>query len=342
MGEASHCKKKSSFFMSAAPVWCTRPCGLYGPYTGKRSLSVHTRAQHPQAGRTALLEIGRMQPCRHAGSIARPRASPGTATAQRPGRPPPLSHHSRGYMHAPTHSASAIGLRGQARTAPQHSAHSDTLHARSPGAHPCQALKQHRQPRSTVPSTCCSSALFLFGRRACAMGDVDRENTRWRLTQGAQAALAPGPLGMPPSYTHRISIARAFARAAPAPFAGSQDILEDQPAMHYLQHASHLEGMSAAEQRQVVRRTAAYVYAQGLVWRVMADGTRRLVPPLDQRQPMVVRAHQDSGHWGSRRVVSLLAHTHWWRGMHYVCTTVYRGGAIGRVTHTHACRCLGC
>jgi hypothetical protein len=114
------------------------------------------------------------------------------------------------------------------------------------------------------------------------------------------------------------------AEAADAPFAGSLDILEDQPAMHYLQHASHLEGMSAAEQRRVVRRAAAYVYAQGLVWRVMADGTRRLVPQLDQRQPMVVRAHQDSGHWGSRRVVSLLAHTHWWRGMHADASAVSR------------------
>ena len=126
------------------------------------------------------------------------------------------------------------------------------------------------------------------------------------------------------------------AEAADAPFAGSMDILEDQPTLHFLQHAAHLDSTSGAEQRRAARRAAAYRYAQGLVWKVMPDGSRRLVPPLAERQPLVARAHQESGHWGSRRLVSQLSHTYWWRGMHAEAEAVSRScGECGRNNATY-------
>jgi hypothetical protein len=42
----------------------------------------------------------------------------------------------------------------------------------------------------------------------------------------------------------------AAAEEEDAPFAGSVDILEDEPTLHTLQHSQHLPGLSASERKR--------------------------------------------------------------------------------------------
>ena len=94
-----------------------------------------------------------------------------------------------------------------------------------------------------------------------------------------------------------------------------QDIHEDSATLHYLQHRHHQPHTDPAEQRRVLRRAANYSWSDEHLWRVMADGSRRLCAPPSMRPSLISEAHQAVGHYGAKRTLSMLAGRHWWQGM---------------------------
>ena len=115
--------------------------------------------------------------------------------------------------------------------------------------------------------------------------------------------------------THDVVLLAEAAESTDAPFSGSTDIHEDDASLYHLKHGRHLEGISAAERDRAARRSKAYRWAGEHLWRVMADGTRRLCPPPSVREGLIARAHGDAGHYGARRTASNLAQTYWWSGL---------------------------
>ena len=47
----------------------------------------------------------------------------------------------------------------------------------------------------------------------------------------------------------------------------------------------------------------------------MQDGSKRQIPPPDQRADIVKTTHTQCGHWGERRSTHLVRTSYWWRGL---------------------------
>jgi hypothetical protein len=76
---------------------------------------------------------------------------------------------------------------------------------------------------------------------------------------------------------------------------------------------AHLD--SHAERSRVKRRARQYELNGDVVVRMMADGTRRIVPPVNSRVDLIQQTHVKTGHWGVRRTKGLLLSSCWWQGM---------------------------
>ena len=102
---------------------------------------------------------------------------------------------------------------------------------------------------------------------------------------------------------------------------GEQDIFADLPALDFLLKGVLPEGpRSARSTRRILRRSHGYRATTGVdglptLRRVMANGTLRIVPPPEQRGPLINRAHELGGHFGARRTAHLLLGQYWWRGI---------------------------
>jgi transposase InsO family protein len=93
-----------------------------------------------------------------------------------------------------------------------------------------------------------------------------------------------------------------------------RDIWLDAAAIHYLQHGSYPEGSDDREKRRIRKRVLGYSWKHGKLTRIMADGSNRQVPPLEERAG-IVRQYHGTGHLGSRRTAALVANSYYWRGM---------------------------
>ena len=93
------------------------------------------------------------------------------------------------------------------------------------------------------------------------------------------------------------------------------DVLEDSNVLQYLRDNCLPAGLTDAERRRVKRRARQYEMNGDTVVRMMADGTRRVVPPLNARVGLVQQTHAHTGHWGVRRTKALLLSSHWWQGL---------------------------
>ncbi len=140
---------------------------------------------------------------------------------------------------------------------------------------------------------------------------------------GADEAPAPAT---PRQSQDDVLLAEA-AEANDAPNSGAVDIYEDDYTMIFIKTANHHEGVSAADKTRVCRRAKSYRWAGDLLWRLMPDGSRRLVPLPAVRASLVEQAHSSAGHWGVRRTASSLAHTYWWTGLVADVRAVCRGCA---------------
>ena len=101
----------------------------------------------------------------------------------------------------------------------------------------------------------------------------------------------------------------------------NSDIHHDHQTLYLLRTGKfHTDTTTQAQIRRVTHRAKRYrlepqLNGPELVWRIMADGSRRLVPSPDERRAVVQRAHTHTGHWGVRRTSHLLLADYWWRGI---------------------------
>jgi hypothetical protein len=93
------------------------------------------------------------------------------------------------------------------------------------------------------------------------------------------------------------------------------DVWLDVALLRYLETCAHVSRISQRKRDCIWHRARTYRLKDGVLHRVEADGSTRVVPKPDQRVNLICHAHQDVGHYGVRKTYSLLEPTYWWSGM---------------------------
>ena len=107
-----------------------------------------------------------------------------------------------------------------------------------------------------------------------------------------------------------VQVAHGTTRVRPV------DIWLDTPVLQFLQDPSTAASLGSAERERVQRRSRSYQWADGTVMRLFPTGSFRLVPRIAERGPLTARVHEDMGHFGTRRTISLLTPEYWWAGLY--------------------------
>ena len=125
------------------------------------------------------------------------------------------------------------------------------------------------------------------------------------------------------------------------------DIYDDAATMDYLCTGRLAGTATCVMSRRVLRRARNYSLNQGPgstdynILRRMADGTTRVVPPLNARQAITEHTHLTSGHFGARRTAHLLLINYRWPGvLKQAKDTVGRCAVCDRVKATFDTRPL--
>ena len=131
---------------------------------------------------------------------------------------------------------------------------------------------------------------------------------------------SPAAVSMPTTMAFaemvRLLIASDASDAVAMGRHGPKDAWLDVDLLHYLQHKQHRAECSQAERARVRKRVQMYAMPQpGKLARIMADGSLRWVPKPEDRWQLVLHTHGQTGHYGEKRTLSLLATSYWWRGM---------------------------
>ena len=106
------------------------------------------------------------------------------------------------------------------------------------------------------------------------------------------------------------------AEEAPqAEAASGRDIWSDEAVLHYLQHSEFQPGSTRSEQKRIYKRARQYRWQNEALFRLLADSSARRVPQPSERRGIVLEVHEQTGHFGEKRTLSLLATMYWWRGM---------------------------
>jgi len=136
------------------------------------------------------------------------------------------------------------------------------------------------------------------------------------------------PVSEPPIQLSSVAsehVARRVAHALaadaddgePPAEAEGADIWHDEGTLHYLQRGSYPEGASAADKKRISNRAQRYAWRQGKLWRRLADGVTKEVPPISERTALVTDMHIRNGHPGEKKLISLLTLAFLWKGMTY-------------------------
>ena len=105
----------------------------------------------------------------------------------------------------------------------------------------------------------------------------------------------------------------AAAAIADAVEADGVDIWADEPTLLYLRTGQQPGELAA--RRRVIKRAKHYSWQSGVLRKVMHDGTTRLVPKPEEREEVVRKVHEQSGHFGRRRTTYLVLGQWWWQGV---------------------------
>ena len=97
---------------------------------------------------------------------------------------------------------------------------------------------------------------------------------------------------------------------------GPPNIWADHLYMQRLVSGNMPEEAAQAERDRINKRVRRFVYSNGLLHRVFADGSKREVPRPAERADIVKKSHEDSGHFGIKCRVSLVATRYSWHGMY--------------------------
>jgi hypothetical protein len=96
------------------------------------------------------------------------------------------------------------------------------------------------------------------------------------------------------------------------------DVWLDVALLRYLETGAYVSRISQRERDRIWHRARTYRLKDGVLRRVEADGSTRVVLKPDQRVNLICHAHQDVGHYGVRKTYSMLEPTYWWSGMNQV------------------------
>jgi len=96
---------------------------------------------------------------------------------------------------------------------------------------------------------------------------------------------------------------------------GGTDIWQDEAALCYITKGERLSIWDDTEWRRVASRAKGYEWKSSKLFRVMADGTRREVPAIQDRLQLIRKAHDHNGHFGVKRTVSMLQPHFYWVGL---------------------------
>ena len=94
------------------------------------------------------------------------------------------------------------------------------------------------------------------------------------------------------------------------------DVWGDVLVLQYLKDGNLPTGTRAVEAARVKRRASRYRWKDGILRRIMGDGTHRVVPKPDERAELSKQVHEECGHWGEKRSVHLCTLKYWWRGLY--------------------------
>jgi hypothetical protein len=114
---------------------------------------------------------------------------------------------------------------------------------------------------------------------------------------------------------------------------GAVDVWEDAPLLCLLQGQGYYPPDGArAERDRLQHRARQYSWRDGHLVRCLQDGSTRVVPRVAERGPLVRDVHEQAGHFGVRKTLSLLRPHYWWVGLSAdVAGTVKGCGACDRV-----------
>ena len=126
---------------------------------------------------------------------------------------------------------------------------------------------------------------------------------------------------------HAVAYLILFSRAdVGVPIQGSDDetdrpqaitdIWEDFPILQKLQHGTFPSSTLAMERDKIGHQITMFRWKNGLLFRLLSDGTRRTVPRPDLKTSLVRQVHEELSHFGIHRTHSMLRGQYWWTSMY--------------------------
>jgi len=109
---------------------------------------------------------------------------------------------------------------------------------------------------------------------------------------------------------------QAAAAAAQVQEQGVREIWDDTAAMQYLRTGEYPVSRSRQERSRINHRAHMYLWKEEQLWRRMPDGSLKCVPKPQDRQQLIQRLHEQTGHFGVKRTAHLVLAGHWWRTLH--------------------------
>jgi hypothetical protein len=140
---------------------------------------------------------------------------------------------------------------------------------------------------------------------------ADTTGARWHVEEGEDSL--PGwhcsaflnLLAMHGDTTKEAIVAKVDADDGEE-FGGAKDIFEDVDVMKYLKESEMKAMWSTKERDRVLQRAKQFVLERTHLLRLWSDGTKKVLPTLEERVKLIKHAHEDLGHFEVRRTYSLL------------------------------------
>jgi transposase InsO family protein len=131
---------------------------------------------------------------------------------------------------------------------------------------------------------------------------------------------APGAEEHPAAVFSRMVCLTAAATTAEAASGAPVDVWDDALCMEYLRQgqftAETMEATTPQARARALKRAKAYAMEGGVLYRQLAKGERREVPPPVERKEIVQRVHERCGHFGRKRTTHLVMLAYWWAGLY--------------------------